>query len=90
MKLEIILCLLFLGAMFMGTGPGLRIINPDPEDPKAIFSIWNLPKIYIWGLFWYIIQLILILVAYFKIWTSNNRCDDKTIPSSNRGDRLNA
>ncbi len=52
----------------MGSGPGIRLINPDPTDPQAVFTIWGLPKIYVWGLLWYVVQLGAILIAYLKLW----------------------
>ena len=54
--------------MLMGSGPGIRLFNPDISDPHAVFTIFGMPKIYVWGLFWYVIQLAALLVAYFKIW----------------------
>lgn len=66
--LSILLAVVFLIAITMGSGPGIRLINPDPTDPHAVFTIWGLPKIYVWGLWWYVVQLSAILVAYFKLW----------------------
>jgi hypothetical protein len=62
----------FLLAMIMGSGPGLRLINPDPQDAHAVFTTWGLPTIYVWGLCWYAVQLAVILTAYFKLWTGEN------------------
>jgi hypothetical protein len=58
----------FVVAMIMGPGPGLRLINPDASDPNAIFTFLGIPTVYAWGLFWYVIQLIAIIVAYKKLW----------------------
>jgi hypothetical protein len=66
--LSIVLVGVFLTAVTMGSGPGIRLINPDPADPLAVFTIWGLPKIYVWGLWWYVVQLGAILIAYFKLW----------------------
>ena len=66
-KLATLLTVIFLLAMFMGSGPGLRLINPDLGDPNAIFIILGLPKVYVWGLVWYGVQLSVILIAYFKL-----------------------
>ena len=66
--LSILLTGLFLLAMFMGSGPGLRLINPDPNVVYAAFTTWGLPTIYLWGLCWYAVQITVILVAYFKLW----------------------
>lgn len=66
--LSILLAVVFLIAITMGSGPGIRLINPDPADPHAVFTILGLPKIYVWGLWWYVVQLGAILVAYFKLW----------------------
>jgi hypothetical protein len=59
---------LFLTAVTMGSGPGIRLINPDVSDPGAVFTLFGLPKIYVWGLCWYAVQLAAILVAYLKLW----------------------
>jgi hypothetical protein len=63
-----LLVLLFLLAMVMGSGPGLYLINPDPGDPNAIFTLGGLPVIYLWGLLWYAVQLGVILRAYTTYW----------------------
>ncbi len=89
-KLGTILSLLFLAAMFMGSGPGLRLINPNPEDPNALFTVWGLPKIYVWGLLWYAVQLTVILVAYFKIWAADTPEDAGPTSLPDRGDRSDA
>ena len=74
-NLSRILIAVFLIAMFMGSGPGLRLINPDPTDPNAVFTFLGLPKIYAWGLLWYAVQLTVILIAYFKIWITSDESD---------------
>ena len=66
--LSILLTAVFLLAMFMGSGPGLHLINPDPGDANAAFTTLGLPTIYVWGLCWYAVQIVVILVAYFKLW----------------------
>ena len=58
----------FVLAMFMGPGPGLRLINPDPSDPNATFTFAGVPILYAWGLFWYFVQLVAIIIAYKKLW----------------------
>ena len=63
-----LLIFLFLLAVFMGAGPGLHLINPDPLDPTATFLAFGLPRIYVWGLFWYAVQFAVIFYAYTKIW----------------------
>jgi|TARA_Y100000758_G_scaffold234427_1_gene170951 hypothetical protein len=63
-----LLIFLFLLAIFMGAGPGLHLINPDPLDPDADFLAFGLPVIYVWGLFWYVVQFAVILYAYKYLW----------------------
>ena len=58
----------FVLAMIMGPGPGLRLVNPDAADPSATFTFLGIPTIYAWGLFWYFIQLAAIIVAYKRLW----------------------
>ena len=59
---------LFVLAMVMGSGPGLYHINPDISAPNPSFTTFGLPTIYVWGLFWYAVQLGIILRAYFHHW----------------------
>ena len=68
MKLAIILTVLMFVTMFMGTGPGLRLINPDPARPETAFSVFGLPTVYAWGLLWYAVQVVIVLVACFTLW----------------------
>lgn len=63
---------LFLLAVFMGAGPGLRLINPDPDDPSATFTVLGLPTVYAWGLLWYVVQLAVIVVAYRRYWIADD------------------
>lgn len=59
---------LFLLAVIMGSGPGLYLVNPDISTPNSSFTTFGLPTIYVWGLFWYAVQLGVILRAYFYHW----------------------
>ena len=63
-----LLSALFAVAVFMGAGPGLRLINPDAADPAATFTTLGLPTVYVWGLFWYAVQLAVIVLAYRHHW----------------------
>lgn len=69
-RLGAALAVVFLVAMVMGSGPGLYLVNPDPADPQARFTLLGLPTIYAWGLLWYAVQLAAVLTAYFKVWTA--------------------
>lgn len=67
--LATLLSLLFLFCLVMGPGPGVRLINPDPTDPGATFTILGgLPVIYAWAIAWYAAMAILIAVAYTALW----------------------
>ena len=68
--MKILLIVLFLLAVFLGAGPGIHLVNPDPTDPTATFTTFGLPTIYVWGLLWYFVELGVILVAYFRFWNS--------------------
>ena len=74
--LGLALTALFLLAMVMGSGPGLHLVNPDPDDPGAVFTIWGLPIIYVWGLAWYGVQLAAIVTAYKLLWKSDDETTD--------------
>lgn len=56
-----ILAIIFLLALFMGAGPGVELVNtPEPW--------FGLPSIYTWGLLWYVVQLAVVLLAFFFVW----------------------
>lgn len=59
---------LFALAMIMGTGPGILLVNPDASSPEPVASVANIPVLYLWALFWYAIQIIVLFIAYFNIW----------------------
>ncbi len=63
-----VLFIVFVIAVVMGTGPGIWLINPDVDGPSADFAWRGIPIIYLWGLLWYAVQLIVILTAAFTIW----------------------
>ena len=68
-RLGLVLLGIFLLAMFMGPGPGVRLINPDPSDPSATFTLAGVPVVYAWSLFWYAVQSTVVLVAFFTVWS---------------------
>ena len=76
-KLSVILAIAMVFAMLMGPGPGLRLVNPDIHDPNATYTLWGLPVIYLWGLFWFAIQLIIVYFAYSRLW--NMEDDEKEV-----------
>jgi hypothetical protein len=71
-KLGMILSVVFLFAMFMGPGPGVLLINPDPTDPDAVFTFMGLPKVYAWGVLWYSVQLVIVGLLYTKVWVADD------------------
>ena len=84
-KLGRVLAVAFIVALILGPGPGLRLINPDINDPGAAFTILGLPKVYAWGLFWYGVELVIILTAYFKVWRGDNE-ESETVESKEASD----
>ncbi len=70
-KLGMILSVVFLFAMIMGPGPGVLLINPDPADPNAVFTFMGVPKVYAWGVLWYLIQLVIVGLLYTKVWVAD-------------------
>lgn len=70
-KLSVFLACAMVFAMLMGPGPGLRLVNPDISSPDAVFTIGNVPVIYLWGLFWFAVQLVIVFVAYTRLWSDD-------------------
>jgi hypothetical protein len=71
--LTVVLSLIFAAAMFMGPGPGLYLVNPDRGDPQATFAIAGVPVLYLWALFWFLVQAAVVIVAYATLWRPGSR-----------------
>lgn len=61
---------LFTLALLMGAGPGIHLINPSASAAAEEFFIFGMPKIYVWGVFWFAIQSTALIIAYAKVWKS--------------------
>ena len=48
-RLAVVLSALFVLAVVIGAGPGIYLINPNPADPDAVFTVLGMPVIYAWG-----------------------------------------
>ena len=55
------LLLIFLGTIVMGPGPGVLLVNG--KGP-----IFGMPAVYTWLVGWWIIQVSVVVVAYFTVW----------------------
>jgi hypothetical protein len=55
-------------AMLMGPGPGLYLVNPDVNDPDAVYLIAGIPIVYAWGIFWFFVQVAIIVTAFRTVW----------------------
>ena len=56
-----LLAAIFALAMFMGAGPGMLLAN----EPATWFGF---PRLYVWGLFWCLVEASVVIVAYFFVW----------------------
>lgn len=81
-RLELVLTVAMVIAMLMGPGPGLRLVNPDISDPDAVYIVAGMPIVYAWGVFWFAVQVAIVLVAYLKIWRVE---DSLNAPSETEG-----
>ena len=52
---------IFFLTMFMATGPGVLLVN---RPTTAL----GLPLLYVWGLSWYLVQVVCVLWAAKAIW----------------------
>ncbi|MDO5552619.1 MAG: hypothetical protein Q4G68_02545 [Planctomycetia bacterium] len=62
--LKYLLYALFIVAVTMGTGPGVLLIN-DPVNVRTVFGV---PILYAWVVFWYLVMTAIIIAAYRTIW----------------------
>lgn len=74
-RLAVVLGAIFLFAMVMGPGPGLYLINPDPTDPNANFSFLGMPVVYVWAVFWFLVQAAVVLVACLRLWDGRDQAE---------------
>ena len=75
------LTLTFLFAIFMGAGPGLTLAN---DGGQANIFGWVLPKLYAWGILWFLVQALTIATAYWFLWRHE---PETTAPSANEEER---
>jgi hypothetical protein len=75
-----ILAAVFVLSMVMGTGPGVLLIN----RPDAVFGV---PLVYAWGIFWYLVQAAVALIAYLALWRNAANDNGHSLPESAEGDR---
>jgi len=68
-RLPAVLAVIFLIALFMGPGPGIYLINPDPGDPATRRVVLGMPVVYVWAISWFFVQLAVVVIAYFKLWS---------------------
>ncbi len=68
-RLTAILLVIFAVALFMGPGPGIYLINPVPGDPSTRRVVGGVPIVYVWAVGWFFVQLAVVLIAYFKLWS---------------------
>ena len=77
-RLGILLTVLLFATMLLGVGPGLELVNPDPAHPDSAFTVLGLPTVYAWGLLWYFVQVVIVLIACFALWRDDgdeHACD---------------
>ncbi|HUU27270.1 MAG TPA: hypothetical protein VM123_05620 [archaeon] len=75
-KLFKLLLFLYAFAFLMSNGPGVLLVN------KPVLAA-GIPLLYLWALGWAVIQIGLILYAYFKLW--RHELDDQEALSPENG-----
>ena len=63
-RVGFLLCLVFVSAMVMGPGPGTKIAWVNQPEP----SLLGLPRLYVWGIAWYFVQVAVVVAAYCLVW----------------------
>ena len=64
-KLSRNLLIAFFFALFMGPGPGLYLVNGYATAGGTVFGI---PILYVWALFWCAVEALVVLTAYKTVW----------------------
>ncbi len=60
-----ILAFVFCFALIMGPGPGIMLVNT--AKPFA-----GLPPIYLWGLLWYVVEVVVVILAFRLVWSDDD------------------
>ncbi|MAG57613.1 MAG: hypothetical protein CMJ83_15075 [Planctomycetes bacterium] len=63
-----ILAAAMLFATAMGSGIGIWIVNPDPADPDATREFLGMPVLFVWGVSWFCVQVVVVVIAYRTVW----------------------
>ena len=58
----------FIFAVIMGAGPGVFLVNPDPDDPDARRFLFGVPIVYLWAVGWFFVQASCVVIAYRVLW----------------------
>ena len=69
------LVFLFTLSFLMSNGPGVLLVN----RPLLLAGV---PILYLWALGWGIVQIGLIIYAYYKLW--RDETDDDSVPGQNQ------
>ncbi len=64
-RLGWILAAVFAVAMLLGAGPGILLVN----QPSTWFG---LPRLYVWGMLWCTVEIIVVVTAYLLVWQTND------------------
>ena len=65
-RLGWVLAAIFALAMFLGAGPGVLLVN----QPATLFG---LPRLYVWGLFWCAVEIAVVVAAYCFVWEAGDK-----------------
>ncbi|NOX53460.1 MAG: hypothetical protein GXP27_03280 [Planctomycetes bacterium] len=83
-RLSTVLSLVFAIAIVMGAGPGLYLVNPAPSDSAAHVTWLGLPILYAWIVFWFLVEAMVIVLAYLFLWDAAQESD--VLPESQHRD----
>ena len=86
-RLGIVLSSLFAIAVVMGAGPGLYLVNPNPSDPEANVTWQGVPILYAWVVLWFLVQALVVLLAYFGVWNASPHDASREAESRGGGQR---
>jgi len=66
----------FTLALVLGSGPGIWLVDGTARVPLPGGLV--LPALYAWGLLWYFVEALCIVIAYIFVW----RAPDDEIPAA--------
>lgn len=74
-RLSPLLTAIFFLAVFMGPGPGIYLVNPSSGPGTDQTTVFGMPILYVWAVFWFFVMAVTVIVAARCVWKFDESAD---------------